>query len=72
MEKPYNPKRLTNFDIWKESLTPEDIVQNKSIILSCASCPAKGITCFKPDTTCRGNFILWANELPQEVLYEKN
>lgn len=50
----------TNFDVWKESLTPEFIASGKFIVLSCGACPASGITCNKYDTTCRGNFLLWA------------
>jgi hypothetical protein len=63
----------TNFDIWKETLTPEFIASGKFIVLSCGACPASGVTCNKYDTTpgspqtlafagwsCRGNFLLWA------------
>lgn len=50
----------TNFDVWKETLTPEFIASEKFIVLSCGACPASGITCNKYDTTCRGNFLLWA------------
>jgi hypothetical protein len=51
---------MTNFDKWKETLTPEFIVSGKFIVLSCGACPASGVTCNKYDTTCRGNFLLWA------------
>jgi hypothetical protein len=51
----------TNFDEWKQSLTPEFIADGKFIVLSCGACPARGVTCNKYDTTCRGNFLLWAN-----------
>jgi hypothetical protein len=50
----------TNFDIWKETLTSEFIAGGKFIVLSCGACPASGVTCNKYDTTCRGNFLLWA------------
>ena len=50
----------SNFDIWKQELTPEFIADGKFIVLSCGACPASGITCNKYDTTCRGNFLLWA------------
>jgi aldehyde:ferredoxin oxidoreductase len=51
---------MTNFEKWKESLTPEDIVNQRFIVLSCGACPALCKTCFKYDTTCRGNFLIWA------------
>jgi hypothetical protein len=51
---------LTNFDIWKQSLTPEFIASHKFIVLACGACPAYGKTCGKYDTTCRGNFLSWA------------
>lgn len=50
----------TNFEAWKERLTPEDVAHQQFIVLSCGACPASGITCNKYDTTCRGNFLLWA------------
>lgn len=50
----------TNFDMWKETITPEFIASHKFIVLSCGACPASGVTCNKYDTTCRGNFLLWA------------
>jgi hypothetical protein len=50
----------TNFDVWKQTLTPEFIALGKFIVLSCGACPASGVTCNKYDTTCRGNFLLWA------------
>jgi hypothetical protein len=50
----------TNFDVWKESLTPEFIAGSTFIVLSCGACPAQGKTCNKYDTTCRGNFLMWA------------
>lgn len=55
-------KALTNFDVWKQSLTPEFIASGKFIVLACGACPAFGVTCNKYDTTCRGNFLLWAKE----------
>ncbi len=51
---------LTNFDVWKQSLTPEFIAEHRFIVLSCGACPAYGKTCNKYDTTCRGNFLNWA------------
>jgi len=42
-------KVLTNFEIWKESLTPEFIASGKFIVLSCGACPAFGKTCNKYD-----------------------
>jgi len=53
-------KAPTNFEVWKETLTPEFIASHKFIVLSCGACPAYGATCNKYDTTCRGNFLLWA------------
>jgi hypothetical protein len=50
----------TNFDKWKQTLTLESIAGGKFIVLSCGACPASGVTCNKYDTTCRGNFLLWA------------
>ena len=54
------PEALTNFDVWKRSLTPEFIAEGKFLVLSCGCCPANGQTCNKYDTTCRGNFLTWA------------
>lgn len=51
---------LTNFDIWKQKLTPEFIAQHKFLVLACDACPAYGKTCNRYDTTCRGNFLNWA------------
>jgi hypothetical protein len=50
----------TNFDVWKDALTPEFIAGGTFIVLSCGACPAQGATCNKYDTTCRGNFLTWA------------
>jgi hypothetical protein len=50
----------TNFDVWKETLTPEFIAGQHFIVLACGGCPAQGKTCAKYDTTCRGNFLIWA------------
>jgi len=62
----------TNFEIWKQTLTPEFIAGGQFIVLACGACPAFGVTCNKYDTTCRGNFLLWAkataetkNEVPE-------
>lgn len=65
-------KALTNFDVWKQSLTPEFIASGKSIVLACGACPASGVTCNQYDTTCRGNFLLWARSAyePEEVADE--
>ena len=49
-----------SFDVWKQALTPEFIAEGRFVVLSCGSCPARGKTCGKYDTTCRGNFLLWA------------
>lgn len=57
----------TNFDIWRQALTPEFIADAKFIVLSCGCCPANGKTCFKYDTTCRGNFLIWARMKAEEV-----
>ena len=51
---------VTNFDVWKQKLTPEFIAEGKFLALSCGSCPARDQTCMKYDTTCRGNFLIWA------------
>ena len=51
---------VTNFDIWKQTLTPEFSAEGRFLVLSCGSCPASGKTCTKYDTTCRGNFLIWA------------
>jgi hypothetical protein len=63
---------LTNFDVWKESLTPEFVAGGRFIVLSCGACPASGKTCNKYDTTCRGNFLNWARAKheDEEVLEE--
>lgn len=63
---------LTNFDVWKESLTPEFVAGGRFIVLSCGACPASGKTCGKYDTTCRGNFLNWARAKheDEEVLEE--
>ena len=53
-------KALTNFEVWKQALTPEFIANHQFIVLACGACPAFGMTCNKYDTTCRGNFLLWA------------
>jgi len=59
--KKTNPgEALTNFDVWKETLTPEFIAEGRFIVLACGACPASGVTCNKYDTTCRGNFLIWA------------
>jgi hypothetical protein len=58
--KPKAPPAKTNFEVWKESLTPEFIAGQHFIVLSCGACPASGVTCNKYDTTCRDNFLLWA------------
>jgi hypothetical protein len=54
------PPARTNFDVWKESLTPRDIADRKFVALSCMGCPAYGKTCNKYDTACRANFMRWA------------
>jgi hypothetical protein len=59
-KKPEPVSALTNFDVWKQSLTPEFIAGHKFIVLACGACPAQGKTCNKYDTTCRGNFLNWA------------
>jgi hypothetical protein len=50
----------TNFDVWKEQLTPRDIANGKFVALSCMGCPAYGQTCNRFDTACRANFLRWA------------
>ena len=62
---------LTNFDVWKQSLTPEFIAGHKSIVLACGACPAYGKTCGKYDTICRGNFLLWAKGRYEEEVLEE-
>jgi hypothetical protein len=66
-KKPAPTMAQTNFNPWKETLTPEFIAEGKFITLSCGACPANGVTCNKYDTTCRGNFLNWARrEYEQE------
>lgn len=55
-------KQLTNFELWKRSLTPEDIASSRFIVLCCGCCPAYRVSCFQPDTTCKGKFLSWAHE----------
>jgi hypothetical protein len=55
----------TNFDVWRETLTPEFIADSKFITLACGACPARGVACDKYDTACRGNFLLWAKSAYQ-------
>jgi hypothetical protein len=55
-------RKPTNFDVWKQTLTPEFIADGRFIVLSCGACPAFGKTCKKYDTTCRGNFLIWARD----------
>jgi hypothetical protein len=50
----------TNFDVWKEQLTPRDIADRQFVTLSCMGCPAYGKTCNRYDTACRANFMRWA------------
>lgn len=57
----------TNFDAWKESLTPESIADSKFIALSCGGCPAGGSACNKHDTNCRSNFLSWARSEAKPV-----
>lgn len=60
----------TNFEVWKETLTPEFIAGNQFIVLACGACPAAGKTCNKYDTTCRGNFLIWARGAHEETEME--
>lgn len=68
--KPIEPIK-TNFDVWKESLTPEFIANHHFIVLACGACPAFGKTCNKYDTTCRGNFLNWARSKFVEEVKEE-
>jgi hypothetical protein len=61
----------TNFDVWKESLTPKDIADRKFITLSCSGCPAQGATCNKYDTACRANFMRWARTATEPASEEE-
>ena len=58
----FKRRQLTNFDVWKKTLTPEHFTDDKSLTMFCGFCPANGKTCFKRDTTCYGNFRIWANQ----------
>jgi hypothetical protein len=61
----------TNFDLWKESLTPKDIADRKFVALSCMGCPAHGQACSRYDTACRANFMRWARSAAEpEAAYE--
>jgi hypothetical protein len=51
---------VTNFDVWRRSITPEVIADGRFITLSCNGCPAYGQTCNRYDTDCRANFLRWA------------
>ena len=58
---------MTNFDRWKEELTPEDFVSGNyadfiDIRDYCEKCPARNV-CPKggKDTTCAKEFLRWAN-----------
>lgn len=42
-------RKPTNFDVWKQTLTPEFIADGSF-----------EKTCGKYDTTCRGSFLIWA------------
>ena len=42
--KPIEPIK-TNFDVWKESLTPEFVANHHFIVLACGACPAFGKSC---------------------------
>lgn len=60
--------KMTNFDRWKEELTPETFVSGNyadfiDIRDYCEKCPAKNV-CPKggKDTTCAKEFLRWANE----------
>jgi hypothetical protein len=50
----------SNFDVWREALTPEAIADGKFVTLSCGGCPAYGESCNRYDTKCRANFLRWA------------
>jgi hypothetical protein len=50
----------TNFDIWRDSLTPEAIADSKFITFSCRGCPVFGKACNRYDAACRANFLSWA------------
>ena len=51
---------VTKFDIWKQPLTSECIVEGKFVALLCGGCPASGKTCINHDTACGGNFLILA------------
>jgi hypothetical protein len=50
----------SNFDVWRDGLTPEAIADGKFVTLSCGGCPAYGESCNRYDTKCRSNFLRWA------------
>jgi hypothetical protein len=50
----------SNFDVWRDDLTPEAIADSKFVTLSCGGCPAYGESCNRYDTKCRTNFLRWA------------
>jgi hypothetical protein len=50
----------SNFDVWRDGLTPEAIADGKFVTLSCGGCPAYGESCNRYDTKCRTNFLRWA------------
>ena len=63
---------MNNFDEWKQTLTPDDILTNYGIFDFCGTlCPAKGYCYFKGWTegnhvrikpTCREIFFEWAGK----------
>jgi hypothetical protein len=55
----HSPAR-SNFDVWRDGLTPEAIADSKFVTLSCGGCPAYGESCNRYDTKCRSNFLRWA------------
>jgi hypothetical protein len=59
---------MINFEKWRDGLTPEDLLNQKSItrvsscVFHCRTCPAYE-PCAKPENTlkCREYWLNWAN-----------
>ena len=56
----------TNFDKWKEGLTPEETAKKlETSSLVCGFCPAR-YECAGTGTGCRTQFLAWANAPAKE------
>ena len=55
----------TNFDKWRDSLTPETYVDIQRLYVDCLDCPALG-ACDCKEGECRNEFLRWANAPAKE------